>query len=477
MPLVAAVVCVPYLVQGLGITRFGFLTIAWVIVGYFGLFDFGIGRALTRSVASSRAENGGALGRPIVWTGLLLLAGIGLVGVGAIFAVGGLALKLIGGIDLSSSVEYKASTDILAVSVFFVVVTAGVRGVLDAYGQFAVSSAIRAGIGLAQFGGPLVVLMYSDSLTDVVLLLATVRAIGMVLHFAWMVRVIDASDRTLGFDVGIARNMIGFGGWLTVSGIVSPMMTYLDRVLIGGIVGLATVAYYTTPYEIVSRLSVVPESMTAILFPLFASRFSTGKAPDPNALALAMKGVLIVVAPIAIVLCVFHRPLLELWLGAEFAERSGVVLLILGVGYLWNSLARVPLALVQAAGHARYSAMVHLSELPLFVLALYIVTPRWGIEGAAAVSAGRMAVDYVLMHARAMRVAPGSRTVVLVTCPALVLTGALVLSLAVHSNSGRAALATSMYAALVLFTLTVSLSAKDIYALKQALTFRWNGGK
>ena len=50
-PLFAALFTIPILVKGLGEEKFGILSLAWVVIGYFSLFDFGIGRTLTKIVA------------------------------------------------------------------------------------------------------------------------------------------------------------------------------------------------------------------------------------------------------------------------------------------------------------------------------------------------------------------------------------------------------------------------------------------
>ncbi|MGC1616486.1 MAG: hypothetical protein WA736_17540, partial [Candidatus Acidiferrum sp.] len=50
-PLIVAVFSIPILIHGLGKDRFGVLTLAWALIGYAGLFDMGLGRALTQLVA------------------------------------------------------------------------------------------------------------------------------------------------------------------------------------------------------------------------------------------------------------------------------------------------------------------------------------------------------------------------------------------------------------------------------------------
>jgi O-antigen/teichoic acid export membrane protein len=51
LPMAVAVVTIPPLVRGIFLARFGVLSLAWIVIGYFTLFDRGIGRALTELVA------------------------------------------------------------------------------------------------------------------------------------------------------------------------------------------------------------------------------------------------------------------------------------------------------------------------------------------------------------------------------------------------------------------------------------------
>ena len=42
--------------KGIGVEAFGILTLIWSLIGYFSLFDFWLGRALTQRVAASLAS-------------------------------------------------------------------------------------------------------------------------------------------------------------------------------------------------------------------------------------------------------------------------------------------------------------------------------------------------------------------------------------------------------------------------------------
>ena len=43
--MMVALATIPALVRRLGTDRFGILTIGWAVLGYFSLFDLGLGRA------------------------------------------------------------------------------------------------------------------------------------------------------------------------------------------------------------------------------------------------------------------------------------------------------------------------------------------------------------------------------------------------------------------------------------------------
>ncbi len=75
-PLLVAVVAIPMLIEGLGLARFGVLTIAWMVVGYFSLFDFGLGRALTKLVAEKLGSGQNNEIPSLIWTAMLLMAAL-----------------------------------------------------------------------------------------------------------------------------------------------------------------------------------------------------------------------------------------------------------------------------------------------------------------------------------------------------------------------------------------------------------------
>src|SRR3712207_2166233 len=53
LPLLLTLLTFPVLIRSIGTERFGVLAIAWVVLGYFGLFDLGLGRATIKFMAEA----------------------------------------------------------------------------------------------------------------------------------------------------------------------------------------------------------------------------------------------------------------------------------------------------------------------------------------------------------------------------------------------------------------------------------------
>jgi O-antigen/teichoic acid export membrane protein len=391
-PLVLAVFLIPPLVRGLGTERFGLLTLIWAATSYFGLFDLGLGRALTQQLAVVLDRRDAAAVGPLCGTALVLMLALGVVG-GIL-----MALAAPWAVDILKAVpdrnEVVAAGWVMALSLPFIVATAGLRGMLEACHAFEALNAVRLPLGLWTFAGPWLVLQSQGAdLFAVTLALALGRVVGCVAH-AWLAwRALPQLRGRLRPEPQWIRPLVTSGGWLTVSNVVSPLMGYVDRFLIGATMSAAAVAFYATPQEIVTKLWIVPGALTAVLFPAFAAQAAR---KDETAWALydrALRILFVVLLPVTLGLGLFAAPLLRLWISAEFAQQSALVLQVFSVGILINCMAHVPLTWLHGAGRFRIPALLHCMELPLFLMALWLLIPMWGLIGAAIAWLGRMLVD------------------------------------------------------------------------------------
>jgi len=411
LPLFAALLVIPLLLQQLGPGRFGVLTLVWALASYFGLFDLGLARALTQQLAEALER--GATDRlgPLAATTLCMLA---LLGTLAGLLLGGLAPFIAGGMrQLPDPAETAAVIRIVALMMPVLVLTAGLRGILEARHAFRAVNLVRLPLGLWTFAGPWLSLrLWGDSLVSIAWLLLAGRMVALLVH-AWQVRhVLPEAAGHWHWRAALLRPLLVSGGWLTLSNVISPLMGYVDRFLIGMTLSAAAVAYYATPQEIVTRLWIVPGALTAVLLPTFAARSVRGDGSDALLMDRAVAALFLVMLPITAALALFAGELLSLWLGAEFAVVSAPLLKVFAVGILINCLAHLPLTWLHGVGRFRTPALMHCAQLPLFLVALWLLCHQFGLFGAALAWLARMIGDALalfLLYWRARGAMPGWR--------------------------------------------------------------------
>lgn len=398
LPLILGAYSVPLIIERLGIERFGTLTLVWALIGYFSLLDFGISRALTKRVAELDDQPG--IGKAIR-SGLMLMLGIG-VFVGLVF--GGAYLVAVASGLLQSDQELRNSAWLIALSMPFVLFGLGQRGVLEGRQRFVATNWGRVVLGLAAFGAPIPLLALYPRLDVLVAALVAGRLLTMLLQ-GWACRVELGAAWRAPFDRQEMSGLLHFGSWMMVSNLVSPLMVFLDRFLVGASSHAASLAYYTTPFEVVTRLLIVPGAVTTALFPKLAQWGVGGTDSAVQGMVRGMGLMILLVLPLVLALQLFAADLMQMWLGAEFAITSTLPMQLLAWGVLFNSLAQFPFAFLQGMGKPRWIALLHLAELPVYLLMLFVFLQQWGIVGVAVAWLIRAAIDGMMLSALAARYA------------------------------------------------------------------------
>jgi O-antigen/teichoic acid export membrane protein len=406
-PLLVAIFAIPKLISGMGTDRFGVLTLAWVVIGYFSLFDLGLGRALTKIASDKLGEDRAEEIPAIAWVALTLML---IMGGAASLILGFFSPWLVQDI-LKVPDELKKETVKafywLAASIPIVISTAGLRGLLEAYQRFGLLNAIRIPMGVFNFLAPLLVLPFSRSLYPVVVILLAGRLIGWFIHLLLCFQLIPALRHPkISFRRSTVAPLLEFGGWMTVTNIIGPMMVYFDRFLISAVLSVTAVAYYSTPYEMVSKLWICPGALMAVLFPAFATSLAQDRAHTARLFGQGVNYIFLILFPLSLLIVTLAPEGLTLWLGADFASHSSFVLRWLSVGLLINSLAFVPFGLVQGVGRPDLTAKLHMVELIFYLPALWWLIKIFGINGAAIAWVARAVVDTVWLFWLAAKLIP-----------------------------------------------------------------------
>jgi len=409
IPLVASILIIPQLINRLGTDRFGVLSLSWVFIGYFTLFDLGLGRATTKFVAEYLAKEKQQEIPSLIWTSWILLSGLGVIAGLALFLLIPVLVENVLKVPLELIDEVQAAFVWIACSIPLVIYTTGIRAVLEAYQRFETIALIATPASILNYLIPLLALLFTQRLNTIVLLLLLNRAIFMGIYAWGCLRSVPGLGKPKWLDRNLLGPLVCFGGWLTVTNIIGPLMAYLDRFLVGALLSVSAVAYYVTPYEMLHRLQVIPRSLMIVLFPTFSSLNVASIDESSKLFHRAVRSLFLTMLPVTMVFITQAEDILRVWIDKDFAAHSAPVLQWLALGVLINTLAQVAYNWMQSAGYANVTAQFHLLELPIYLALIWGLTQVFGIVGVAMAWVIRVALDAVLLFWFAARSLASSR--------------------------------------------------------------------
>lgn len=295
-------------------------------------------------------------------------------------------------VDSSSYEDALTGTRVAAFCIPFFLASLVLQGYLEGVEDFYSFNKYRVLSGTLTYLLPVAFLFLEKTFASLIYGLLFARA-GSCFLIALIVSR-RCSVRTWRWDVKVFKALISFGGWLTITNIISPVMVYMDKFLIARVTGAGELAYYAAPSELVNRMSILPVAITRAVFPRLSALGGQGSSSVKRQALLYSGGL---VLPIVIVLFFVAPWGMGVWLGSEYSGTAAQVFQIMLVGYLFNSIALVPYNNLQAKGYSRTTAMVHLFEVIPYLTLMYFSVQQWGVVGAACIWSLRMAVDCIVM--------------------------------------------------------------------------------
>lgn len=405
LPLLAAAAFIPYCMEQLGNEAFGVLTLIWALIGYFSVFDFGTGRALTYELSKLRDSQQRKEVQTTLRAGLILTVFTGALGSLIIFALAyPLAHRWLG---ISPSLQSGAflAFQIAAAGIIPTTLASGLRGAMEGMDRFDASNINKIFLGFCMFILPaLSIWLHGASLGYIALYLVLSRVVVVLIGMLQLREDLFSLSRfahTTQSLLGHMRGLMSYGMWLTLSGIISPMMVYGDRFFVSAAVGADQLSLYSIPQEALIRLLIIPVAICGALLPTFTvihdqKLLQENYQRHHKRLALMMLAICILSALLA-------YPVLSVWLSVDFAKKALPIALVFSFGIWVNSIAVMPYILLQSKGKTALTAQFHLIELFVYIALLYVLSKNFGLLGAAWAWVIRVALDFLLLHFAAKR--------------------------------------------------------------------------
>lgn len=397
IPLILAVIVIPIIINHFGKERFGMLTILWAIIGYFNFIDFGVSRALTIIISEKLATNKVREIPSLINTALVIVTFFSLLGTFILLLSSQWLVynKLQISYDLRG--ETLNSLYIIALSVPIIALTSSLKAITIAYQKFFFINIQRLLLSSIMFLSPLIIIFFSNSLTPIISLLFIGRIIIFISYIKYTNKIITYLIKNVKIKIYLLKQILKFGGWLTITNIIGPVMVYLDRVIMGIWIPVKSVTYYSSVHEVVTKILILPGSIMNVIFPAFSYTYAKNPNKSLNLLRKSIISIFILLFPILFFFITFTKEILSTWLGNDFLINSSLIMQILLIGIFFNSIAQIYFFFIQGIGKPNITAIIHIIELPIYLFFLWYLIQKYGIKGAAFVWTFRVVLDTVVL--------------------------------------------------------------------------------
>jgi O-antigen/teichoic acid export membrane protein len=384
LPLIIGLFTIPFIIRSLGTDRFGILSLIWVVFGYFGFLDLGLGRATTKFAAAALGRGDVDSLPKYLWTSVVFQVSLGLAGTLLLSAATPFLVERVLKIPPTFLAEARTTFYWIAWAIPLTIISTAFRGVLEAAQRFDLVNAVKVPASAAFYLFPAAGVLLGFGLPGIAGLLVLSRFLALLGWALLCMKVFPVLKKGIAIHKDALKPLLSFGGWVTLSSVIWPVLSSIDRFFIGAVLTIEAVGFYSAPYEVVMRMGIIPGSLAMTLFPAFSALDGSAKTERTKILyGRSVKFLFILSGLVAVPLFLFAGPVLKLWLGGRFAEQSTVVFQVLLIGFLGNSLASIPYGFLQGIGRADLPAKVQLVELALYVPVLWLMVREQGITGAA----------------------------------------------------------------------------------------------
>ena len=377
------IVATPLLVSRLGLDRYGIWVLATALVGTAAVVPMGLGDATVKFVSSYRGRGGTDGVIRVVRSTLTvsLLLGV-LVAVVVIASAPWLADHVF---KISAQDHELARRAIQLAGVGLVIrsVDSVFLSTLRAYERYDLAAGVAMTVRIASIGSSLLLVILGYGVLQILVAALVVTTLGTLTQAMLSRRLVEGLSLRPLLDRAALREVFGFGMYSWVQGLGGMIFGQVDLLLIGAILGSKPLAYYAVCIQLAQQIHGLPAAVFAFLFPMISSRYEHAGRAELKELFSRYVGLNVLFATaLAVPLILLGRPILTLWMGAEFASHAQGLLAILAVAYALLSLNVVPHYTLLGLGQVRFVSITNLAGGVLSLIGVAALLPVIGLSGA-----------------------------------------------------------------------------------------------
>ncbi|HEY5993157.1 MAG TPA: oligosaccharide flippase family protein [Gallionellaceae bacterium] len=372
LPTLVMLLSIPVLIAGLGKDGFGIFTLAASVGGSFGFLDLGFSAATTKYVAADLSRQRFESANSILYTSLAFYGALAALIVFVVWIGAPVFVKLFS-IPIALSDQATAAFRIAAFQFGFFLLVGVFISLFKAIHRFDAATSINTFIAIVSYGGAaLAVKMHMVGIVGATLIGMLANAIALIVAYAVSLRIY----RTRTINAGSARpslsslrRMFSFSATLTIHSLAAVFFAQFQRLIIGYLLGPASVAIYQVAYAAVSKIHALVNAATEVIFPIVSAsgHDSTTQALYLRTISVSALTAILLLLPLGI----FAGPIVELWIGREVAVSAAPVLQILTIAFFFITISSGPYHILNGMGRPIVSVLYSAGNVCIYMVTLF----------------------------------------------------------------------------------------------------------
>lgn len=373
----------PYIVTKLSIEGYGIYILITSLVGFYGILDLGLGSALIKYVAELYEKS--ELERLNVYINSTVIFQ-GFIGVLASVVILFFSKNILNLLNVSKEniQESIYALNLCAIGFFFTFIGGAYRSVLQGLQLYKFTSLMDSFINLSLNIFVAIVLYMGYGLIGCIVINVLVAFMSFVGYYILVKKNIPTYAVNLFINIKILKDIVKFSFYIFLSKISAIFSNYVVRFVISFLLGPAAVTYYTVPSKLIGALGGISSSGLSAIFP-FSSQLSVENNSDEikNLFLKSSRIFVATIFPVTIFVGLFSKQILTIWMGAEFAQQTWLVLSVISFTSFIGGLSAIPNLIILGQGNSKLIGVFSILTIILYIIFLPILTKLFAIIGSS----------------------------------------------------------------------------------------------
>ncbi|MBN1871165.1 MAG: polysaccharide biosynthesis C-terminal domain-containing protein [Candidatus Omnitrophica bacterium] len=394
----------PYIINHVGVERYGIWVIIGVVTGYFGLLDLGLGMSFVKFISENFAKREFGKLNEVINTGIVFYALFGIFLIAITFFIVKPLLLLLNVPD--HLIGEATFVFILGIMIFaFSCMVSPIMEIQRGIQRMDISNIISISVSIPMIIGTIFVIERGYGLRGLIINNAFILTLGTVVNIIAAFQLLPTLRISpLLSSVSTFKRLITFGYKVQIAKIASMFHFQLDRIILASFLNIGLVTYYSVAAQLASRIRDIPVLLISAIFPAASELEANKDTQSLQRLFLrSLKYVVIAGLPLLFLVLLLAKPFITLWLGSGY-ERSIATLQVLMFVYFFNVLTGPGYHILNGMGKPQYTMRSSTLGIVLNLLLTILLVIKMGYYGVVLGTAIALIVSAAYFNSMSYRV-------------------------------------------------------------------------